>query len=80
LAQALEGIGDQQGITVETVAAAGHPPDVLAEQSAGATLLVVGTRGRGGFAGLVLGSVSQSVALRSTASLVIVRSRPSDHE
>jgi nucleotide-binding universal stress UspA family protein len=47
---------------------------VLVEQSAGATLLVVGTRGRGGFASLVLGSVSQSVAHQSVVPLVIVRS------
>jgi nucleotide-binding universal stress UspA family protein len=35
---------------------------------------VVGSRGRGGFAGLVLGSVSQSVAHAGGSPLVIVRS------
>jgi nucleotide-binding universal stress UspA family protein len=74
LAEALEEIGDHPGIPIETVAAAGHPPDVLVEQSVGATLLVVGTRGRGGFASVVLGSVSQSTAHRSSVTLVIVRS------
>jgi nucleotide-binding universal stress UspA family protein len=46
---------------------------VLAEQSAGATLLVVATRGRGGFASLVLGSVSPSLAHQGVGSLAIVR-------
>jgi len=39
----------------------------------GAAMLVVGNRGRGGFAGLRLGSVSQSIAHHSPCPLVIVR-------
>ena len=74
LARAVQTIGDEPGVPLETVAAPGHAPAVLVEQSAGATLLVVGTRGRGGFASIVLGSVSQSVAHQSVCPLVIVRS------
>ena len=74
LARALETIGHEPGVELETVAAPGHPPAVLVEQSDGAALLVVGTRGRGGFASLVLGSVSQAVARQGLCPLAIVRS------
>jgi nucleotide-binding universal stress UspA family protein len=73
LARALETVGDEPGVQIETVAVSGHPAAVLVEESAGATLLVVGTRGRGGFASLLLGSVSQSVAHHGTCALTIVR-------
>jgi nucleotide-binding universal stress UspA family protein len=74
LARAVETIGAEPGVPIETVIAAGHPPVVLAEQSEGATLLVVGSRGRGGFASLVLGSVSQAVAHQGVYRLAIVHS------
>ena len=51
----------------------GSPAKVLIEQSADADLLVVGTRGHGGFRGLVLGSVSQHVAGYAQCSVTIVR-------
>ncbi|MCW7942987.1 universal stress protein UspA [Streptomyces hygroscopicus] len=50
----------------------GHPVKVLAEESAHALGLVVGTRGHGGFAGMLLGSVSQGVLRYARCPVVAV--------
>ena len=52
------------------------PTSALLDASKGADLLVVGSRGRGGFMGLLLGSVSQEVAHHAPCPVVIV---PPDH-
>jgi nucleotide-binding universal stress UspA family protein len=49
------------------------PANALIEASDGATLLVVGSRGLGGFKGLLLGSVSQKCSLHSRCPVTIVR-------
>jgi nucleotide-binding universal stress UspA family protein len=61
------------GVPVESIVRAGHAAEVLVEQSAGADLLVVGSRGHGGFAGLLLGSVSAQCAHHADCPVVVVR-------
>ena len=51
----------------------GHPAASLEALAAPADLLVVGSRGRGGFAGLLLGSTSTQLAQHATAPVVVVR-------
>jgi len=51
----------------------GHPTQALLDRAAGADLLVVGSRGRGGFRGLLLGSVSQQCATHSEVPVAVVR-------
>lgn len=58
---------------IRRVMAEGAPAAVLLERAEGADLLVVGSRGRGGFVGLLLGSVSQQAAHHASCPVVIVR-------
>jgi nucleotide-binding universal stress UspA family protein len=51
----------------------GHPARVLLDAAEDAALLVVGSRGRGGFTGMLLGSVSQHVVARAACPVVVVR-------
>ena len=59
-------------VHVHPVAVRGDPANTLVELAETADLLVVGTRGRGGFTGLLLGSVSQRCAERSPCPVVVV--------
>ena len=52
-----------------------RPADALGAASDGATLVVVGARGRGGFTGLALGSVSHAVLHRASSPVAVVRPR-----
>jgi nucleotide-binding universal stress UspA family protein len=58
-------------ITAEAVA--GHPARVLCDASEHAAHVVVGSRGRGAFAGLLLGSTSQEVLHHARCTVVVVR-------
>lgn len=59
-------------VEVETAVREGQPADVLLKEAQTAELLVVGSRGLGGFRGLLLGSVSQQCAHHAPCPLVIV--------
>jgi len=65
---------------VHTTVLSGGAAEVLIGQSRGADLLVVGSRGLGGFRGLLLGSVSQQCASHASCPVVVVRSEKDDGE
>lgn len=50
----------------------GHPASTLVQAAKGADLLVVGSRGHGGFTGLLLGSVSQQIVHHAPCPAVVV--------
>ncbi|MFG1674393.1 universal stress protein [Micromonospora sp. NPDC049282] len=64
----------EPGIEVSGAAVIGDPPAVLLDAARTAAMLVVGNRGRGGFASLLLGSVGQEVATHAICPVVVVRS------
>jgi nucleotide-binding universal stress UspA family protein len=64
---------DTDGVPVERQVVEGSAATVLVDESRNADLLVVGSRGNGGFAGLLLGSVSQQCAHHAACPVAIVR-------
>lgn len=64
--------GDRPDVEVHPIVYRGDPADVLCQWSADAQLLVVGSRGLGGFGGLLLGSVSAKCAHHSSCPVVVV--------
>jgi nucleotide-binding universal stress UspA family protein len=60
-------------VDVRRHAVHGDPERALIEASAGAALLVVGSRGRGGFQSLLLGSVSHTVLHHAKSAVAVVR-------
>jgi nucleotide-binding universal stress UspA family protein len=62
-----------EGVDVSWVAEPGNPAEVLIEASKEATLLVVGSRGIGGFRGLVVGSVSTQCVHHANCPVLVVR-------
>ena len=65
-------IGEPEDVEISAVAPHGTAAPVLVEAAKDAELLVVGSRGHGGFAGLLLGSVSQQCAHHARCPLVVV--------
>ncbi|WP_076261846.1 universal stress protein [Intrasporangium flavum] len=63
-------------VDVETRLVGGHPVDALIEESAASEMLVLGSRGCGGFEGLTLGSVSRRVLTHARTPVAVVPSEP----
>lgn len=68
-----EGVRDSGEHPVHTVVVEGPAASALIEASRDADLLVVGSRGHGGFKGMLLGSVSQHCVTHAECPVVVVR-------
>ncbi|HEY0639486.1 MAG TPA: universal stress protein [Pseudonocardiaceae bacterium] len=76
LAESLAGYQQEHpDVTVERVVAHDRPVRALLARAAQARLLVVGTHGRGGFPGMLLGSTSHALLHHCPCPLVVVRGR-----
>ncbi len=72
LADALAQVGGAGDVTVTQRVGAGGPASVLVEAAKDAELLVLGSRGLGGFRGMLLGSVTQQVIANATCPVVVI--------
>jgi nucleotide-binding universal stress UspA family protein len=74
----LETVDPDAPVKVSTTVREGSAAEILLDASVGADLLVVGSRGHGGFTEALLGSVSQACVHHARCPVVIVR-EPSPH-
>lgn len=68
------------GVTVRRHALDGNAAQLMAEFSTAVDLVVVGSRGRGGFSGLLLGSTSQGVLGHAACPVMVVPARAKDSD
>lgn len=67
-----EVFGDRRPDGLDVVLTPGHPARTLLDAGRVATMIIVGSRGLGGFTGLLLGSVSRNVAEHATCPVLVV--------
>jgi nucleotide-binding universal stress UspA family protein len=72
ISRAVDLEGEQPPVTITSQAVQGHAVTVLLEAVTESDLLVVGSRGHGGFAGALLGSVSHHVVSHARCPVVVV--------
>jgi nucleotide-binding universal stress UspA family protein len=61
------------GLSITTTVLEGHPAPILVKASRGADLVVVGSRGHGEFAGMLLGSVSEHCVSNAHCPVLVLR-------
>lgn len=72
VAQLAEDASRGHDVVITSEAVEGHPAEALLLTAEDAAILVVGSRGHGGFAGVLLGSVSQHVVAHARCPVVVV--------
>ncbi|MFQ4149420.1 universal stress protein [Arthrobacter sp. LAPM80] len=67
-----QAFGDQFPSGLRAQAIRGRPAQVLIDEAKSAKMLIVGSRGHGGFAGMLLGSVSSACAEHASCPVLVV--------
>ena len=79
LADALSEVGGtESNVVIRPAVVEGHPADVLVWSARGADLLVVGSRGHGGFTSALLGSVSRHCVHHASCPVLVIRGAGED--
>ncbi|MFD8496084.1 universal stress protein [Amycolatopsis sp. NPDC059657] len=71
-------LAEYPGLTIEISAGEGNPVAALVRASRQARMLVLGSRGLGGFTGLLVGSTAVSLAAQASCPVVVARGRMPD--